>query len=309
MDDRSQPRAFAPRDKLRQAATLTKSGARRYHREAIRALRGQSPVHDAIRIDPADATAPLAAAWLGHATVLVRLGDRWILTDPVLSHRIGVKFGPITLGVPRLLPAVDPATLPPIDLILLSHAHFDHLDKPTLKKLVSRDTRVVTATGTADLIPRGFGEVHELPWDAVTTLAGVEIRAVRPEHWGARTALDRRRGFNAYLVRADAGRVLFTGDTAQTDAFARVNGADLTIFGIGAYNPWVHAHATPEQAWCMHTAAGGSYLLPMHHSTFKLSDEPAGEPMQRLLAAAGPRAASIVGRTLATFWNRDTHAA
>lgn len=294
---------------LRRAATITRSGARRYHREFVHALRGTGPAAETMGLNYASAAGPLSAVWLGHATVLMKVGEAWVLTDPVLSHRIGVRIGPLTLGVPRLTPAIDPGSLPPIDVILLSHAHFDHLDKPTLRRLASSRTSVVTAMGTSDLIPKGFGSVHELPWDTAVTVAGLEVRAIRPEHWGARTALDRTRGFNAYLVRSDAGRVLFTGDTARTDAFSRVNGADLTIFGIGAYNPWVHAHATPEQAWAMHAAAGGRFFLPMHHSTFKLSDEPLGEPMQRLIAAAGPMAHSVIGRNLAGFWNLREHAA
>ncbi len=298
-----------PSGKLRRAATLTKSGARRYHREFVHALRGTGPAPEIMTLDYASAAGDLSAVWLGHATVLLRIGNAWVLTDPVLSHRIGVRIGPITLGVPRLTAAVDPGSLPKIDVILLSHAHFDHLDKPTLHRLVSPSTRVITAMGTTDLVPKGFGSVQELAWDTSTRIAGLEVRAIRPEHWGARTALDRNRSFNAYLIHSDAGRVLFTGDTAHTNAFGRVNGADLTIFGIGAYNPWVHAHATPEQAWAMHSAAGGKFFLPMHHSTFKLSDEPLGEPMKRLIEAAGPLAHSVIGRNLAGFWNLSQHVA
>lgn len=91
-------------------------------------------------------------------------------------------------------------------------------------------------------------------------------------------------------------RVLYAGDTAHSRSYDKVGPLDLTIFGISAYDLWIHAHASPEQVWDMHTSAQGEYLLPMHHSTFKLSDEPMDEPLARLIAAAGKDHAKIVGR-------------
>ncbi|CAG0955750.1 hypothetical protein PHYC_00454 [Phycisphaerales bacterium] len=265
--------------------------------------------HAPLVLEHAGTQGPLAAAWLGHATVLLRIGDQWVLTDPVFSHRIGIRLGPLTMGVGRLLPPFDIGSLPPLDLILISHAHFDHLDKPTLKRLVSPATRVVTAENTRRLIPRGFGDVKELAWDDTVEIGPLALRAFRPAHWGARTAWDKHRGFNSYILESKNGdapkRVLFAGDTAFSHAFGDVGGdkgVDLSVFGIGAYNPWVHAHATPEEVWQMHEMARGRYLLPMHHSTFRLSDEPIGEPLQRLLEAAGSHAPRIVGRELGSVW-------
>jgi hypothetical protein len=107
--------------------------------------------------------------------------------------------------------------------------------------------------------------------------------------------------------------VLFAGDTAHTDAFEHLDGVDLAIFGIGAYEPWIHAHATPEQAWSMFTslgrrasrgrAVGGGHLLPVHHATFPLGNEHPDEPMQRLLAAAGDQAHRVVGRRAGDLWH------
>lgn len=289
------------------AAAATRSGARRYPRELMDSLRFcKGPECLAVPFEMA--RAPLAAAWLGHATVLVRIGDAWVLTDPVFSSRVGVRLGPLTVGVGRRTPAPDPSMLPPIDLILLSHAHFDHLDKPTLRRLVSKRTVVVTAANTRCLIPRGYGEVREMAWGEEAQVAGLTLRAIRPNHWGARTAWDKHRGFNSYVFSLSESRrrVLFTGDTAMTNAYDHLRGeggVDLSIFGIGAYNPWLHAHANPEQAWAMHIAAGGRYLLPMHHSTFKLSDEPMGEPMTRLLAAAGEQNGTVVARDVGQVWS------
>jgi L-ascorbate metabolism protein UlaG (beta-lactamase superfamily) len=254
------------------------------------------------------AQAGLGAMWLGHATVLLRLDGRWILTDPVFSSRIGVRVGPVTLGVPRLLPAFDPGTLPPIDLVMISHAHFDHLDRPTLKALAhsswAHRTRVVTARGTKRLIPRGFGDTLEVDWHEAHTLDGIDVRALRPRHWGARTIWDRRRGFNSYVLSAVGTRVLYAGDTAASDVFRGLGPMDLSIFGIGAYDPWIHAHASPEEVWRMHKDSGARTLLPMHHSTFELSDEPLDEPLRRLLAAAGSEEGDVVCRELGGWWLR-----
>jgi L-ascorbate metabolism protein UlaG (beta-lactamase superfamily) len=292
--------------RLRRAARLAKASARRYPGHFLHSLRGlRSTAPGPLPLDHEPARAPLSAAWLGHATVILRIGDRWVLTDPVFSERIGVRVGPMTLGVPRLLPAFDPETLPPIDLVLVSHAHFDHLDKPSLRRVLSPRTRVVTAENTRRLIPRGFGEVRELKWDDAIDLDGVLVRAIRPRHWGARAAIDRHRGFNAYLIeeKHHGQRVLYAGDTAYTPAFDGIGRLSLTVFGIGAYDPWVHAHATPEQAWMMHQQAGGEFLLPMHHSTFRLGDEKPGEPLARLVSAAGTLRHRIIGTRLGEIWS------
>lgn len=253
-------------------------------------------------------TAPLGAVWLGHATTLLRLGRRWILTDPVFSARIGMRVGPFTLGLPRLAPAVDPRSLPPIDVVLISHAHFDHLDRPSLRTLATLNpgrTRVVTAAGTRSLIPAGFADVTELPWDQSIEMLGVTLRAIKPRHWGARTVWDRHRGYNSYLLSTPEASILYAGDTALCESYdhlARVGGVDLSIFGIGAYDPWIENHASPEQVWQMHSGAMGRRLMPIHHSTFELSDEPLDEPMKRLLAVAGAHRDRIVAHELGMMY-------
>src|SRR5690348_5546143 len=128
----------------------------------------------------------LAAAWIGHATVLLRIGNKTILTDPVLSSRVGVGLGLMTGGPRRLIaPALGLRDLPPIDLILLSHAHFDHLDRPTLARLPRR-IPVITAANTADLVrDLGFRRVAELRWGQKLELPdGFRISAHSVNHWG-----------------------------------------------------------------------------------------------------------------------------
>lgn len=269
--------------------------ARAHPDRALTSTLPEVPLVDAWQSLPDTAGRVNGVCWLGHCSVLLKLGGQTVLTDPVFSPRIGVRIGPLTVGPKRLAAEIDVRSLPPVDLVLVSHAHFDHLDVPTLKALARKSTRVLTAAGTAGLIPRGYGEVSALKWAQQMSIDGMAISAMRPAHWGARAAWDRHRGFNSYLIDGAANsserhRVLFAGDTAMTDTFAALAAEglpriDLGIFGIGAYQPWVDAHATPEQVVEMAERAGVDALLPVHHSTFRLSDEPMDEPMVRLTEA------------------------
>lgn len=285
---------------------MARSWSRRYPKGLVaRRANGSKaavPTDFADRWRQAERGHGVPVAWLGHCTVLLRVGGLTILTDPVLSERIGLEVGPMSVGLPRHSPApLGVGDLPTPDLVLISHAHFDHLDQPTLRALASHRTVVVTAAKTRGLIPRGFASVRQLPWDHAITIeavggqaGGVRLTALKPKHWGARTVWDRHRGYNSYLIEtrdAHPARVLFAGDTAHTHAFdplARIGGVDLAVMGIAAYDPWEKMHATPEQVWSMARAMRAARVLPVHHSTFALSDEPPDEPMARLLAAAGP---------------------
>jgi L-ascorbate metabolism protein UlaG (beta-lactamase superfamily) len=243
--------------------------------------------------------------WLGHASVLLRIGGLTLLTDPVFSSRVGVGLGLMTAGPKRLAaPALGLRELPRIDLILISHAHFDHLDRPTLARLPKR-IPVVTARHTGDLIrDLGFRKVKELDWgEHVQLFRKLRITAHPVAHWGARTFHDRHRGFNSYLIEADDHRVLYGGDTAYHEGFKSIDPVDLAILGIGAYDPYVAAHATPEQAWDMANHCQARAVLPMHHSTFRLSYEPTHEPLERILAAAGDEADRIVIREIGGQWS------
>jgi L-ascorbate metabolism protein UlaG (beta-lactamase superfamily) len=246
----------------------------------------------------------LAACWIGHATVLLRVGGTTILTDPVLSNRVGVGFGLFTGGPRRLVgPALTARELPKIDLILVSHAHFDHLDRPTLARLPKR-TPVVTAHRTRDLVlDLGYRKVTELHWGEQLELPnGLKLTAREVAHWGARTFYDMHRGFNAYLIESPKRRVLYGGDTAYFPGFKDIGRVDLAVFGIGAYDPYVAAHATPEQAWAMANDVRAERILPMHHSTFRLSYEPVNEPMERMMTAAGGDGQRVCVREVGGMW-------
>jgi len=246
----------------------------------------------------------LAAAWIGHATVLLRIGGMTILTDPVFSQRVGIGMGLFTLGPLRhQAPALKIEQLPPLDLILISHAHFDHLDRPTLVKL-PKSTPIVTASRTSDLLnDLGFRSITELRWGETVSFNGLTIRATEVNHWGARTFYDQYGGYNGYFLESGGRRVLYAGDTAYQQKFRDQGKVDLAIFGIGAYDPYVRAHATPEQAWEMAGHLHADHVFPMHHSTFKLSHEPMTEPMERMLAVAGNDVERIVIRGIGGTWN------
>jgi L-ascorbate metabolism protein UlaG (beta-lactamase superfamily) len=243
----------------------------------------------------------LAAIWIGHATVLLRIAGMTIITDPVLSHRVGLGLGLITGGPMRLVAAaLSVHELPPINLILISHAHFDHLDRPTLAKM-PKCIPVVAAHHTGDLIrDLGYRTITELKWGESIQVGPLKITAREVRHWGARTFYDQHRGFNAYLIESPNHRVLYGGDSAYHEYFKDLTDVDLAILGIGAYDPYIAAHATPEQALAMADHCRAKKILPMHHSTFRLSHEPMHEPMQRMLAAAGEE--RVVIREVGEQW-------
>ena len=233
--------------------------------------------------------------WLGHSTVLIRLSGYTLLTDPVLLPRFGFAVGPFILGPKRLVQTpLTIAELPRIDVVLLSHAHMDHMDFNTLAHLTS--CKAICPTGTSELLERlGFQDVVELSWaERYHVGLGLHIRAVPVNHPGARFRNDTQRWANAYVLEGSGADVLFAGDTALTDAFSALQ-VDVALMPIGGYQPHIHRHISPEQAVSMASAAGAAHVLPIHHSTFRMSAEPAGEPMQRFLKCATLAGPQLVG--------------
>lgn len=237
-------------------------------------------------------------AWLGHATVLINFYGVRILTDPVLFDRIGVDLGFASIGPLRLVQcALPPSSLPDIDLVLVSHAHFDHLDTPSLAAVPGRPVAVM-APSTSDLLPRRrYSSVHEVRWGdqlRVQTARGeVLVRGIEVKHWGARLRTDTWRGYTGFVLEREGRRLLIGGDTAQTPHFAthrRYGPFDAAVMPVGAYDPWVWNHCTPEQAVTMADAAGARLFVPVHHQAFELSREPFREPIERTEAALAKEA-------------------
>jgi L-ascorbate metabolism protein UlaG (beta-lactamase superfamily) len=233
------------------------------------------------------------AAWLGHATVLVNFYGLTILTDPTLMSRIGADIGLATVGPKRLVSApLAFSELPPIDLLLLSHAHMDHFDMPTLHKFSSAP-KAITASSTLDLFSemKFRNNVTELRWgesSMVSTSHGdVRVKAFEVNHWGARWRTDKYRGYNGYILEREGKRLMFGGDSAITDKFQLIRSKgrfDLAIMPIGSYKPFKRSHCTPEESVKMTNDAGAEKLLPIHFKTFRLGEEGTTEPMERLEA-------------------------
>lgn len=253
----------------------------------------------------------ITASWLGHATVLINFFGVNIITDPVMFRRVGVQFGMGTLGpMRRQACALRPGELPAIDLVLLSHAHMDHFDLPSLAAL-SGQPRVVTASQTGDLLKQArLGEAHELGWgDSARIETGhgeVMVEAFEVRHWGARWRHDKHRGYNGYVLRREGKSIIFAGDTAQTDAFKELKAKgpyELACMPIGAYEPWIASHCNPEQAWQMTLDCGAKRILPIHHFTFRLGREAAGEPIERLQAAVGGEPERVALKEAGETWS------
>ncbi|WP_445397393.1 MBL fold metallo-hydrolase [Streptomyces sp. LE64] len=230
----------------------------------------------------------LAVTWAGHASWVVRIGGLTVLTDPVWSRRI--------LGTPARVTPVGVAweALPPVDAVLISHNHYDHLDAPTLRRL-PRDTPVLVPAGLGRWFHRRrFEQITELDWWQGTTLGGVRIDFVPAHHWSKRTLLDTCRSLWGGWVLTDAHgqRLYFAGDTGYGHWFDRIGrrypGIDLALLPIGAYAPrwWLRdVHCDPEEAVRAVRDLGARRMAPMHWGTFLLSAEPVLEPLHRVRAA------------------------
>lgn len=260
----------------------------------------------AARPDPGSwSNREVTVTWVGHATVLLNFYGIRILTDPVLDERVGVELLPgLKIGPRRYTPpALTMDAVRDVDLILLSHAHMDHVDLPTLKRLAHPGVTVVTAKNTSRLL-KGlpFVKVMELSGtDSVELTEGLRVTAFPVRHWGSRFPWNRNFGWTGYVLEKDGKRVVFPGDTAHTSFFQQFREwgpIDLIFMPIGAYVPdsFTAFHCTPEQAWRMVLDSGARWVVPIHWNTFVLSKEPVDEPIRRFLTAAGEREEDVVIR-------------
>ena len=242
----------------------------------------------------------LSATWVGHSTVLIQLGRTNILTDPVWSARAS----PVAFAGPRRLvrAAVPMDALPPLDVVLLSHNHYDHLDDRTVRALTTRHPEAMWATplGLAAFVrARGARHVTELDWWQTTTVGSLTLTCAPAQHFSARGLGDRNRTlWCSWSVSISGRTVFFGGDTAYhtdfTQIAARCGPFDLTLLPIGAYEPrWFmrSVHMNAEEAVQAHldltslTLAHRTPMLPIHWGTFRLTDEPLDEPPARARAA------------------------
>jgi len=234
----------------------------------------------------------LGVTFIGHSSFLVQIGGRKLLIDPVFAERL--------IALRRLRrPGVKIKDLPAIDLVLLSHAHMDHLNRPSLRRIVAHNTKVagrapiaVVPWGVEDLVDDlGFARVVTLEWWQTKSIGGLEITMTPCKHWGARLFKDTHRGFGGYVIRGGGHTLYHSGDTAYFDGFAKIGSRlkpEVALLPIGAYRPdsYRGVHTCPEEALQAFLDLGARRMIPMHYGTFRLSQEPMEEPVERLMAAA-----------------------
>lgn len=235
-------------------------------------------------------------SWIGHATVLINFYGTIILTDPVLFERVGVSIFGMTFGPSRFThPALTADEIPKLDIILLSHAHMDHMDYETLSTIVNKypnEIDCITAYNTADVIAElEWKSLQEIDWNEETELLGLKFKALEVKHFGWRYPWERDRSkgymidgrsFNAVLIEKNGKKILFGGDTAYHELFKSLSGEniEIAIVPIGAYQPWRKNHCNPEEALIMaNDHIGAKYFIPIHTKTFKQGSEPIDEPL------------------------------
>jgi N-acyl-phosphatidylethanolamine-hydrolysing phospholipase D len=234
-----------------------------------------------------------SVTWMGHASVLVQMDHATILTDPIWSD----TASPLSwLGPRRYVPPPLPiSALPPVDAVLISHSHYDHLDVPTLKALAALGTRFFVPLRVGEILrAEGIEPVEEFDWWESRAVGSVTITCVPSRHWSQRGLNDMNRTlWSGWVVTGPTRRFWFAGDTGYTRLFAEI-GARLGPFGlaavpIGAYDPpamMQPVHLNPEEALQAGVDARADRLLGIHYGTFDLTDEPLDEPPRRFHAAA-----------------------
>ncbi len=252
------------------------------------------PAPAQVRLPANVSSGQVAATFIGHATYLLQFAGCTVLTDPVFSSRAG-PFG--LLGPKRARPpALRLGELPRVDVVVLSHNHYDHLDLASLRWLAQhRRPLIIAPLGLkAWLGARGVANVVELDWwQSHFAGSGIEIICTPAQHWSSRWPWDRCLTlWGGFCLKTAAGSVWFAGDTGWGPHFAeiraRLGTPDLALLPIGAYEPrWFMAavHMNPAEAVRAHLALGAKQSLASHHSTFRLTDEGIDAPVHDLAAA------------------------
>ena len=236
----------------------------------------------------------LRVTWLGHSTALLEIDGKLILTDPVL----GPRASPVAwMGPKRFHPApIEARQLPPLDLILISHDHYDHLDFTTISQLATRDTQWVTALGVGAHLER-WGvpaeRIHELGWWEEADIDGLQVVATPSRHFAGRGPGASAATFWAsWALIGPRHSVWFSGDTGPWDEGfaeigARFGSFDLSMIEIGAWHPsWGSIHLGPENALRVHQQVRAKTMMPVHWGTFSLALHAWDQPIAHLLDLA-----------------------
>src|SRR5690606_7384323 len=247
---------------------------------------------------------------LGHSTVLLKLHGVFWITDPVFAERTS----PVQWAGPKRFhqPPISLEELPPIEAVILSHDHYDHLDYEAVLKLADKAKYFLTPLGVGDtLIKWGIdaSKVRQLDWWQGTEVDGIQLIATPSQHFSGRGLFDGNSTLWASWVMIDADtRIFFSGDSGYFDGFKRIGEQygpfDLTLMETGAYNvDWPHVHMQPEETLQAHIDLKGRWLLPIHNGTFDLSTHAWYEPFDRILALAWERNVSITTPRMGEAFN------
>jgi N-acyl-phosphatidylethanolamine-hydrolysing phospholipase D len=226
--------------------------------------------------------------WIGHSTFLIQADGVNILTDPIFNDRSSpFSFGGIRRLVPPGLKLED---LPPIHVVMISHNHYDHLDKHTLERLGNRPAYFVPLGVAQSLKREKIENVVELDWWQASSSAGLKLNSVPVQHFSGRTPFDRNETlWSGWIIEGKTGKIFFAGDTGYSPVFKEIRGRfgpmKISIIPIGAYRPrWFMkpVHVDPPEAVRIHQDINSQQSIASHWGTFKLSDEPIGEPQRYL---------------------------
>lgn len=227
---------------------------------------------------PAELVEPgeMGVTFIGHSSFFLQIGGRNVLIDPVFATRL------IVLRRQRR-PGVLVEQMPPIDLVLVTHAHMDHLNIASLRRIVrvtrrahGRGPEIVVPHGVEDLVSQlGFRQVSTLKWWQEIDIANLRITMTPCRHWGARMFKDTHRGYGGYVVESGGQSIYHSGDTAYFDGFAEIGrrlAPGVALLPIGAYFPdsYRSVHTSPEEAVRGFVEVGAQWMVPMHYGTFRL---------------------------------------
>ena len=230
----------------------------------------------------------LALTFIGHSGFFIQMGGSNILVDPNFAEWLFI--------LKRLRrPGVRIRELPAIDLVLVTHAHFDHLHRPSLRA-IARAARRKSGTAPIIVVPRhvedlvsrlGFREVVAMDWWQEQSFGSLKVTHTPSQHWGARMLRDYHRGFGGYVLRGDRQSVYHAGDTAYFPGFSEIGKRlrpEIALLPIGAYSPpsFRNVHTSPQDAVRAFQDLGARWMVPMHYGSFRLSHEPMDEPLRLL---------------------------
>src|SRR6202171_431471 len=244
----------------------------------------------------------MGVTFIGHSSFFVQMGGQNVVIDPNFARWLFV--------LKRLRqPGLKVRDLPAIDLVLVTHAHFDHLHRPSLRAIVQHNLRergtapaIIVPSHVSDLVSDlGFSEIIELDWWKNSRHGNLSVTHVPSRHWGARILKDSHRGYGGFFLKAGKHSVYHAGDTAYFAGFREIGrrlSPELALLPIGAYNPpqFRNVHTSPADATRAFLDLKARWMVPMHYGTFRLSHEPIDEPLQLLDQEA--RSAGIKDRVV-----------